>query len=409
MKNTHRMLCRLLLALLLMGMVSACNDFVNDVDPPVDQIDGNRLTQESQMPFLMAGVQQRFATTYGQTIVLADALSDALFFDSEVPGAVLRSFEDIDFGEIELDNSSVEAQFVDLGELRFLADDLLRRAQEITFDDADLERQVFFVGNLYGGIARYLYATYTGLDETTGGGVLDGGPFVPAREMYRLAIERLQSALVYISDGYDESVLNSIIARCQLFSGNQAEAAAFAGRGLMAGDPPFQAKYNSESANFYWAQAGRGQTQFVVGDRFALFLEDDEAESTRVKIEEILGFDDETVYWRQKRYAGIDAPIPFISWQENELMLAELDLRANRVQEALDRVNAVRAFYQLSQLQGFEFDLDVLVDEREKTLFLQGLRLPDQRRFDLFDHLEEGAWQYLPITESERNNNPNLD
>ena len=45
--------------------------------------------------------------------------------------------------------------------------------------------------------------------------------------------------------------------------------------------------------------------------------------------------------------------------------------------------------------------------EREVELFATGARLVDQRRFDLgFDI--PGPWRYLPITENERNQNPNL-
>ncbi|MFQ5650078.1 MAG: hypothetical protein ACE5IY_09060 [bacterium] len=390
---------------LLIAISLSCSDFVDNVTPPIDEIDSDKLTDESQMSFLIAGVQQRFATTYDQTILLADALSDAFFFDPNVPGATFVSFEDIDFGEIELDNSAVEAQFLQLGELRFLADDLLRRARQIEFVDLELRRQVFFTGHLYGGIARYLYATYTGLSETEGGGVIDNGPFIPSDEMYALALASLQEALDHTNSAYERRMLNSLIARCHLFNGNQSAARSSARDGLQEGDPPFQALYNSESANFYWSQAGRGQTQFVVDSLLVDCVTTDPAETTRIKIEPILGLDEETVFWRQARYPRVDSPIPFISWQENELMLAELEFNTGGVPSALGRVNRVRAAFGLSSLQTLL--LEDIKAERDKTLFARGLRLVDQRRFGEF-HLE-GVWQYLPIPLVERINNPNLD
>jgi hypothetical protein len=51
--------------------------------------------------------------------------------------------------------------------------------------------------------------------------------------------------------------------------------------------------------------------------------------------------------------------------------------------------------------------MDDLIEEREREFFTQGLRLIDQRRFDIF-HLPAGRFQYLPITQSERNQNENL-
>ncbi len=396
---------RFLLLFLFPIILLSCDEFVNDVEPPIDQIDSDKLTDESQMRFLIAGVQQRFATTYDQTIVLADGLSDAFFFDLNVPGATFFSFEDIDFADIRPENASVEAQFQDLGELRFLADDLLRRARELQFSDADLRREVFFTGHFYGGIARYLLAAYCGLTETEGGGVIDNGPFLPSAQMYQQAADRLQSALNHSNDPYERRVTNSIIARAYLFNGERQRAQSFAGDGMIAGDAPFRTRYSPESANFYWSQAGRGQTQFVADDRFADYIFTEPAETTRVKIEGILGFDDETVFWRQIRYPEIDSPIPFMTWQENELMLAELDFFGGAMGPALARINLVRASFGLDDLD--RLDLETLLAEREKTMFAQGLRLVDQRRFNEF-HIE-GGWQYLPIPETERLNNPNLN
>ena len=68
-------------------------------------------------------------------------------------------------------------------------------------------------------------------------------------------------------------------------------------------------------------------------------------------------------------------------------------------------MNGVRASHGLSALAAA--DMDALMLEREKELFTMGLRLPDQRRFGTW-HLAGGTWQFLPITQSERNINPNF-
>jgi hypothetical protein len=67
-------------------------------------------------------------------------------------------------------------------------------------------------------------------------------------------------------------------------------------------------------------------------------------------------------------------------------------------------------------------DQALIAAEREKEFFVTGLRLLDQRRFDIPFvrqdlNIETGAvtvdpvagnWRHLPITQSERNQNPNF-
>jgi starch-binding outer membrane protein, SusD/RagB family len=73
--------------------------------------------------------------------------------------------------------------------------------------------------------------------------------------------------------------------------------------------------------------------------------------------------------------------------------------------EALTFVNAVRASHGLDART--ETNLDSIMIERDKELFCFGLRLTDQRRNNTW-HLPAGTWKFLPITEDEREANPNL-
>ena len=104
------------------------------------------------------------------------------------------------------------------------------------------------------------------------------------------------------------------------------------------------------------------------------------------------------VRYFQMKYPDADSPIPVINWQENHLILAELELRGESVNvSAVDAVNAVRTFHGLSSLDSI--DLNLLLHERDKELFCQGQRLIDQNRFpDLLSwHITgENTWHYLP-------------
>ena len=159
------------------------------------------------------------------------------------------------------------------------------------------------------------------------------------------------------------------------------------------------------TTNYYWSQAGNGRTQWVSDFRFNDYVLADPAEATRVQLTTILGNDEVTTYFYQDLYPERTTSLPFAKWQENELMLAELDLNDGNAASALTRINAVRASHGLSALASA--DINVLIDERDKELFTMGLRLVDQRRLDLW-HLGPDTWWFLPITQNERNINTNF-
>ena len=151
--------------------------------------------------------------------------------------------------------------------------------------------------------------------------------------------------------------------------------------------------------------AGPGRNQWVADFRFNDYVQADEGETARIPLTEVVGNDGTTVYYRQNLYPQRESPLTFAKWQENTLMLAELDLRDSNAGGALTHINAVRASHGLSALTAA--DMTILTDERDKELFTMGLRLVDQRRMD-FWHLGPDTWQYFPITQNERNINPNF-
>lgn len=404
-----------LTALLLVFSFAACDSFVDEVDLPIDNIEDPSLTDEGQIPFVLAGLQGRFAATHDLFVLLTEGLSDAMIFDRRVPNATFDTYDQIERGDIDLANNSVDGVYENLGELRFFADDLLRRADEITFQDADLERQVRFMGNFFGGVARYFYAAYVGLTPRQGGGIISPDPdnpgsFIPSDQMYDLAVEKLNAASAFASD-YEKRVINSTIARIHLYEGNYGEARAAAANGLREGDAPFQSLHSTQATNAFYFGAGPGRHQWVADFRFKDIVDATPEEAARIPLVEIIGTDDPpTLFYRQAKYEQRDTPINFVSWQENELMLAELDLRDGNAASALGRINRVRASHGLSALDSA--DMDTLVRERDLELWLTGQRLIDQRRFNLWHlgTLPDGSltWQFLPITQSERNSNPNV-
>lgn len=411
-----------LAGLLLAGgaVVSGCDSFVEDVDGPIDRVVSDSLDSQAQLPFLITGVKEAFNDAYDQTALLSDLLSDVGQFDQAVLNSTFPTYGEIDRGEILFDNNSVDNMYDAINEYRYLADDLLRRVEEtIEFADdedtadvneAEVDRnEALYSANFHGAIARYFLGTYFGTDPTTGGAPIStdrdspSAP-LPTSELYAQADAKLASAAGAATTDLQRRTINTLRARIALFGGNRDQAAQFAQNGLQPTDAAYTGNYASTSSNDWWNSGGRGRTQVSVNDRFAAY---DEADSRQlVERAPPAAASDTTPYYRQALYLMNSDPLPFVTWQENALILAEADLfDGGDDNDARDRINAVRASRGLDALDSV--NQAALIEARDRELFTQGQRLVDQRRFGIF-HLPAGRQQYFPLTQTERNANPNV-
>jgi len=389
-------------------LLSSCDSFVDDTHKPFDSISDEQLDSESEIGFLISGVQTRFAHSYAFASVYAGGLSDELVYTELAPGATWPEYREIDAGNIPPSSFQMEDISVIMGELRFYADDLLERLDRISFSDSGLENEARFVSNFYGGVARYFYATYMGLDPTNGGGVIsasasDLGSFTPSMEMYDLASAKLNSAMAFAS-GTQMQQVQTLLARIALFKGDYESARSAASNGMGEGSPPFEALFSVQLSNAWLWEAGEKRAHLVTDDRYAGYLNSDASEAGRILLAPTPSFDGSALFV-PGFYPQETSTIPFLTWQENELILAEVEIRTGDAASALSRINRVRASHGVSP--ALSATLEDLIVERDKELFAKGMRLPDQRRFDLW-HLGAGTWQYLPISLTERSQNPNL-
>jgi len=119
-----------------------------------------------------------------------------------------------------------------------------------------------------------------------------------------------------------------------------------------------------------------------------------------------------------------------------ELILAEVAINAGDNGTGLMHINTVRAYHGLDEytmadmmaydnpaggasttggaiqagvsVNNYTGALGLLIEERDKTLWLKGTRIVDQKRFGLW-HLPDGKFKnYMPIPRSETNVNPNV-
>lgn len=390
------------MGLLLVFSISGCDDWVQDVDDPINLISEDNLQQAELVEFVLKGTQGAFAETHDDLTVNADGLSDQQVFDRDLPQATFPSFDRLERGDFSSDDETINNE---IGEMRFMADNLLEVVDNLE-DTGDFQEQVQearFWGHFLGGLARDWYATYVGLEPENGGGVIDNGPFVPSSEMYTLALDKLEASLQFATP-YQERVVHSVMARIHLYDGNFQAAMQEAQMGLEPGDPPFESLHSVQSTNTWYFAAGEGRVQWRADERFPGYVEENPEEEARLPMWNLEGREG-TLWSIQDKWDERGSSITVIDWQETYLIMAELGLRGDASVDPLELVNEVRASHGISPLSSV--DMDALIVERDKELFVRGQRLVDQRRFDMW-HLPAGTWKFLPISQDERNNNPNL-
>jgi len=404
----------ILLLVILTGLfLASCEDWINETPLREDIIQDEKLVDASDLPLLITGVKGNFASTLERIVMFGDLLGDQFVYGKDIiKDATYQQFDELEAGDILLDNNSVDGLADNLGELWKHATLLENRINNIIKDATDDEKNAaLFVAKFYEAVAYELNAGYVGLAENQGGACIDVGPFIPSSELYTMAVDTYKEALAYASDA-DAKVINSLIARCELYNGNYSAAKSAAANGMVDGDAAFTAQYSISADNYIWQQgSSQLRCQNYVDGRFADYIAQDPNEANRISIEEtpdalLVTDDTTTTYYLQTKYFTADAPIAFMTWQENNLILAELAVRGEGG-DAVALVNAVRTSHGIADLASV--DQAVVIEERDKELFLTGNRLIDQRRFDGLWHLGADAWHYLPIVQRERNNNPNID
>jgi hypothetical protein len=396
-----------LLVFLMLGL-SACDAWVKDVQKPIDQIADADLNSEAQIKGLVTGVENRFGTAFNNMALYADLMSDAFVVNAATATSSPSDFSALD-SRVGIPTTStaqngLATAYTSVALLRFATDDLLSRIQYIgTFKDPNLQKTATFKALFYAGVVRYFLATYWGAKENEGGGTINGGTFQTSEQLYVEALVKLDAALAAAPDEGSKRYVNTLKSRIYLFRGDKIRALTSAQSGLVKGDADWTAKNDATIAgqqNVWWLQTiglGLIQVNCVMDARFANYIKSDPKEENRVPVTNVTGTNG-VVFQRQNRFKTGSDPISFVSWQENELILAELELANGNTPSALSRVNGVRLVYALDPLT--KLDQATLMAERDKTFMGSGLRLPDQRRTNTM-HASAGTWNFIPLPAAE--------
>ncbi|MCZ6673506.1 MAG: hypothetical protein O7C75_11280 [Verrucomicrobia bacterium] len=303
MKDAKVIIWPLALMLLSLCFIS-CQNYVDSVDPLIDQVEDDLLNTEANIPFLITGVLGEFGLSGEQDGVPSILEKIAAYSDEMIQGHYGGSPEWPQFVQ-DTDQSDLdfyERDWENYHRTRFFADDLVERVAAVDagggFQDPALRERALWWGNFVGGLMRMYVGEHWGAQAVTGN--LPGSPittkaqvnagefgaFFSVEELHAQA-RTLFNAAMGLDPGNNPPVPNSdrvlwsFIARTHIFDGNATEAKAAAEKGLQQGDPPLQIPHTIRFQNAFYERTGRGnEPQFSSHPRFMKYLLDDPKEGT---------------------------------------------------------------------------------------------------------------------------------
>jgi hypothetical protein len=425
MKKIYYLLT-LLIAIAFLSLTS-CNDFVNNVTKPNNAVPDEELNNPDGVDFLATGVEAKFAQTHWEMVVLSGLLGDEFCFTFDI-GASFEPWQPIDNALISGTNALVPDNFWtsvfmnDVPQLLHYADTLaVRIKNKVIFSNSSADQakrtRGLYNSFFYGAVARYYWASYWGLDAKNpnddGGGVINASAYIPAKKMYEDALVLLDSALTYANSTQIQTI-NTFKARIFLYLDRYSEASTAADLGLPLGSS-FLVLYNANSSiyNELTQFTNNGQLNAYTDSRFHDYLIQNPDESNRIKLDSVTG-QSGAIYYLQAKCTSFGDPITFASGEENNLIKAECAIRISGDSAgALVFINQMRMKLFIHSLVDFEIQkmggyLNMLYIERDKQLCFTGLRLRDERRFHMWHLDTTNTWQFLPISQTERDLNKNL-
>jgi SusD family len=418
---------RALLVLILAISAGACDSLL-DVQSEPHSVPGDALERPSALEARMIGAEANFFMAYDMAIVYGGLFADELFSGGNSLAVEERRVTESDggIGAADENEEGIDGLWTPMQRAAFTSNDLQADILAGFFED-----QTPDAANSEEVARMSLFAGYTklALGELFCSTAFNGtGPELTSAETYQLAVDEFTVAI----DAADaeEDVRNAALvgrARAHLHLGETGLAAADAS--AVPADWEYIAEvYSSNSQaeeNDIWNMLTDSQ-RYTVDPRFRFLTIDDSGEpDPRVDVfhdpEDPVGSDGSTELYQARKYLFATAPIRLAAGVEAQYILAEIAAAEGDPQDAVDIINAVRAAHGITQAYT-PVDVDdrgevlaAVLDEKGRTLFLEGQRMGDLRRFraqhglDLFptgENYQDNVC--MPLPNAERDNNPDI-
>jgi hypothetical protein len=306
-----------------------------------------------------------------------------------------------------------------LSKARWLADDVLRRLDD--WGDSQVPNRT----ELTAKAAAFAGYSLTLLGEAMCSAALDLGEEMTPDEIFAEADERFTRAIEAAGAAGTTDILNLARvgrARERLNRGQEADAATDAA--LVPEGFSYEFPYSSadeSTENKIYALMDRELMATVeVGYRDMEFQGQPDPRVVAVDLG-LLGPGTDIEIWGTTKYTSLDSPVPVATWEEAQLILAEVSLNGGQLQQAVDIINGLHARVGLPPFESND-PAEIraqLIYERAAELFLEGQHMQDLERFNLPLYPAPGTPFYhggiysdqicFPLPDVEYLNNPNIN
>jgi len=299
---------------------------------------------------------------------------------------------------------------------RYDADQVLLRLAAAS--DADVANRTSLIATA----STYAGFSYVLLGEGFCSAAVDGGPELTPKAVFTLAEAKFTQAITAAQSAGNSAMLNGSYvgrARARLDMGNTAGALSDAQ--LVPAGFVLNAKSSGAAArafNRVFASVNQNSS-LIIGAAFRNLTYGGVADP-RVPVANAnrLASDNTNAMWIQNKYLSRDASIPLASYQEAQLIIAEVSggPTAVNIINALHTARGLPATFASTDSATI---MNQVIDERRRELFLQSQRFYDINRFNLplipapgvsygYKGGFYGDMRCFPLPDVERQNNPTL-
>jgi hypothetical protein len=407
------------------GFIAACNTSrLLDVTTP-NQVPVDVLNQPANAALMINSMVGDYQCALGSAIVvealLAGEMNDAQLGAAQWDYArrTANTITNGIYGTAGCAATQSPGIYLPLSTARFDADHAIANLTGWTDTQVSNRTLDLSLANLYAGFA------YSSLGMAMCQAAFDNGPAVNQQGMFALGEKRFTDAIAAATTAGADSVKFAAYvgrARMRLFQGNTAGAladaqlvpkgfvlnASTAGTALRL----YNRVYAVTKQYGYYSIPASSQNLTTENGQI------DPRSATQLAGTRSANNNQTIIYTANKYIAGDAAPIPIASYNEAQLIVAEVQGGA----QAVTVINAMRADVGLMPYVGAIDAASIrslVIDERRRVLFLEGFRNYDIERFRLpFDppagaNFPVGGGTYgnttcLPLPDIEKNNNPSL-
>jgi hypothetical protein len=416
---------QLVAAAALTGLITACStDDLLDVKA-ADRVESSLFDNPVNAALMVHSARTDFECALASAVTVEAIISDELA-DAQL-GAAAWPYDRRDantqtggsYGVNTCESNQTPGIYLPLSTARWQADNALAKLQAWTdaqVGSAAKRQELTARAALYAGLSYAMIGmSMCSAAFDLGAPVNQAGTFALAESRFSTAITAAQGAS--LSEIRDAAYVGR--ARVRLFQGNKTGAAADAA--LVPAGFVFEATYDEgDNRRFNRVYASTARFGFYTVETSSRNLTTEGVLDPRSAIVPLSArpADNRATMFGAAKYEDVGSPIRAASYEEAQLILAEAQGGA----QAVNIINALRDAYSLPHYTGATDAASIqqlIIDERRRTLFVEGFRNYDIQRFTIpfnppigtpfpIKGGNYGNTTCLPLPDIERFNNPNV-